>query len=179
MTYLLHDRKIIYIRPQKTASTTIADHCFELPEAESLTKNTGKGNQTWEEIHANVSPKIWNTYTKVASIRNPWAQQASLYYAYYAGFTNMSLYEMLLTREFHRSTISHFLFDKEKCVVDKVIRFENLVEDTKTILGIDITKHSNPSPLGTFDYRQVYTRATREYVRNICAREIKEFGYEY
>ena len=174
MTYLLHDRKIIYIRPPKTASTTIADHCFELPEAESLTKNTGRGNQTWEEIHAHVSPKIWNTYTKVASIRNPWEQTASHYLQYY---TNTSMYEMLLTREFHRSTISHFLFDKEKCIVDKVIRFENLVEDTKTILGIDISKHSNSS--NAFDYRKVHTRATREYIRNVCAREIKEFGYEY
>ena len=84
---------------------------------------------------------------------------------------------MLLTKEFHHSTISHFLFDKEKCVVDKVIRFENLVEDTKTILGIDISKHSNSS--SAFDYRKVHNRVTREYIRNVCAREIKEFGYEY
>ena len=75
--------------------------------------------------------------------------------------------------------ISTFLFDKEKCVADKVIRFENLVEDTKTILGIDIAKHSNPSPHGRFNYREIYTRATREYIRNICRKEIKEFGYEY
>mgnify|MGYP005988533543 CR=1 FL=1 len=34
MTYLLHDKKIIYIRPHKTVSTTIADHCAELPESE-------------------------------------------------------------------------------------------------------------------------------------------------
>jgi hypothetical protein len=174
MTYLLHDKKIIYIRPHKTASTTIADHCAELPESESLTKNTGMGNQSWEEICKHISPKIWNTYTKVASIRNPWEQTASYYLQYY---TNTSMYEMLLTREFHRSTISHFLFDKEKCIVDKVIRFENLVEDTKTILGIDISKHSNSS--NAFDYRKVHTRATREYIKNVCAPEIKEFGYEY
>ena len=176
MTYLLHDKKIISIRPPKTASTTIADHCAELPESESLTKNTGMGNQSWEEIHAHVSPKIWNTYTKVASIRNPWDQMASLYYY---GFTSMSMYEMFLTDTCHSLTISNFLFDKEKCVADKVIRFENLVEDTKTILGIDIAKHSNPSPYGPFNYREMYTRATREYIRNICRKEIKEFGYEY
>lgn len=175
MGVVLDKKEIIYLRPTKTANTTISMELIHGPDKGlSLTPVGGTGNQTWKEVKNKVTLHQWNNYTIVASIRNPWDQ---MYDVWASGLSHLSFYDFVMTEEAKKKTQGYYLFDKHKCQADKVIRFENLYEDAKNILGITITSHHNPSP--KVDYRDYYNRSTREYVAWLCNKEIKEFGYEY
>lgn len=186
MGVVLDEKRIIFLRASKTAQTTISNELIQgSDKGVSLTSTYGYGNQTWKEVMNAVSLYQWSTYTIVASIRNPWDQ---MYDAYKHGQLlrkargdeepgeEYSFYDWL-SRHGYKKSQGYYLFDGPICQVDKVIRFENLYEDAKNVLGIDITKHLNPSP--KVNYRDYYDRFTKGYVDWLCSREIKEFGYEY
>ena len=129
-----------------------------------------------------VYPVVYSAFVNRAAALAvvSWLQKfvaQEMYDVWASGLSNLSFYDFIMTEEAKKKTQGYYLFDKHKCQADKVIRFENLYEDAKNILGITITSHHNPSP--KVDYRDYYNRSTREYVAWLCHKEIKEFGYEY
>ena len=89
MGVVLDKKEIIYLRPFKTANTTISNALIQGPdEGISLTPIGGMGNQTWKEVKDKVSLHQWHNYTIVATIRNPWDQ---MYDVWSFGQSNLSL----------------------------------------------------------------------------------------
>ena len=101
-----------------------------------------KGHDGAVVIKERVLPDIWDSYTKIATIRNPYDKMISKYYDLFrkAGEEKPLTFEKFIERRRRRNKsglISHFLYDPihidGKLVVDFYIRYEHLIEDAKKL----------------------------------------------
>lgn len=188
MSVLLHDRKIIFLRPMKTGGSTIRRFIMELNENNENLKGKVVAPHTilhhpWWVIKKYVGDNIWNEYTKIASVRNPWDMLVSLYFYNIdegVGDPEQSFSSFIYDNSWYRVTASHMLFDDELLQVDDVIKLETINEDIKRIFNIDCTLHENKGiSRPSRDYKEMYDDKLVEHVRDICYREIEKFNYDY
>jgi hypothetical protein len=134
----------------------------------------------------------WNRNFKFTFVRNPWSRAVSLYNFHRREPTRrrrelaMKSFEAWVrgggTGTAHKSMTEFISDDNGKVIVDFVGKYENLNADFKTVceqIGLpelDLP-HLNQSIRG--NYRQLYTRETRDIVASWCAKDIDTFGYEF
>ena len=184
MTLILHDRKMIVIKTGKTGSQTLSQtlwhHLKETGESYERLVIDGSAHAHWWKIKEKF--KDYDKYQKVAAVRNPWDIVVSMYY-FDKAEEAMSFHEWMISLFQPDLMPSSMIFDKDKCVCDSVVRCENILEDIKTIFGVDPTRygthHENKSMNRKLSYREAHDDYTRSLVNYYCDNEIQEFGYEY
>lgn len=81
-----HTYKYIYIRPMKTASSSIEKYLLKYlcdrnnDEINKLKNGLAGPHLNATQIKNNMNPQKWNDYLKLVSERNPWDKVISLYY---------------------------------------------------------------------------------------------------
>ena len=155
-----HKLKVIYIRLQKTASTSfemaLSKYCgpddmiSKLGRGYDKTRKslgypTVKSGSWWQhapahKIKSNVSADIWNNYTKIATMRNPYERMVSRYYAR-RGIGQIpetqNFEEFIKMMKMSKNGIAGFLYNlihiEGKSVLDFCIRYEHMAEDVKRL----------------------------------------------
>ena len=187
MTCLLHDRKMVYLRPAKTGSCTVRRTILAMNENNESLAHPGKAfedqpHQTWKEIRDYLGQETWDEWTKIASVRNPWDQVVSRYYWNLETITDMkqSFSDYVLSNDWVPWSATEILYDGEDLQVDDVIKMETIHEDIKRILNVDFGFYENKGKLRPdSEWKKMYDDKTYNHVYDICYKEIEDFGYEY
>ena len=140
-------------------------------------------------IKCRVPNKIWNTYYKFCVERNPWDKTISHFYHQKAKYSNIQTLDdyFALGKECQNYQKYTDYRDPDKIIVDRVISYENLIEDIGEVfqqLGIPFEGVLGVNAKGSHrkdrrHYREVFTPAQKERVESIYAREIAMHGYEF
>jgi len=144
-----------------------------------------KEHRTAEQIRANVSPEVWNSYFKFCIERNPYDKAISRYY-------------WKTKKDDPRPPISQFLADSEpealsnwqiyaidnEIAVDFVIRYETLNDDLALLVGklklpgeLQLPKAKVDTRKDRRHYSQVLSEADRARIEEVCANEISKLVY--
>jgi hypothetical protein len=196
------NRKIIFVRHQKTASSSIINALKLNPNGghkthENLTKHicskTGKNYIDGHHVPyfelKNVYPEVYENksdYFKFAFTRNPWDRIVSAWkFAFEGG--RLKQYDKV---PFHK-VIKKYL-DAWSCVemntldfcdgCDFIGKFENLQEDFNIVcdkIGIPRQELPHKNKTKHKHYTEYYDDETREIVAEKYAKDIEYFGYKF
>lgn len=198
-----HTYKFIYIKTHKTASTSI--QFFLTPFCQDGIVDSKKNrHRTAASALEIVGKEVWDTYTKVCAVRNPWDKMVS---RYHWRKRNRGLFYSLkrILRGLHplqeerRFSFEEWILDKGPFNIDEAtmyldgnlpdyffIRYESLREDLKRLcdqLGMRCNLENLPNEKSGFrkstSYREYYTQETRDIVAEGYRTEIEKFGYEF
>ena len=139
-------------------------------------------------LQTRVPPKIWNGYFKFCVERNPWDKVLSHYHMNRARSTKpLSLDEYFARGKFPINYRRYTDPSGEKIIVDRVIRYENLMSELGEVLeqlkipfagtlGVQAKSEyrSDRTP-----YQSVFTLEQRRIVEQAFAREIALHGYRF
>jgi len=147
-----------------------------------------------QRIKENLPDKIFQSYFKFGTVRNPWDREVSRYKflqkykksplsKYCQGSFNEYLFKFneLDSKNPHLINYNVLKIDG-KIGVDYVMKFENLQEDFNIVcdkIGIPRLKlpHKNKTPHK--HYAEYYDDETRELVAKCYAKDIEYFGYKF
>ena len=89
-----------------------------------------------KEVFRTVSNTLWNEYTKVAIVRNPWDCAISYFYHYNGRGADLGTFEeWCLTNQFIFGLNAEQYLINDKLIVDKFIRYEAFEEDISSLEG--------------------------------------------
>jgi hypothetical protein len=140
------------------------------------------------ELRGRLPADTWNDYFKFSTERNPWDRAISAYHWENRGRRRLPAFGRFL-KEMHRdrkiSNFETYAIDG-KIAVDKVLLYENLSAELEAL----VTRLGLPGPLELPNakrqyrkdrrpYQEVYSPWERDFIAQVCAREIKEFGYRF
>lgn len=129
--------------------------------------------------------EVWNGYFKFCFERNPFDKAISRYY-WRTRPPRPPIADFLASR--HRRFLSDWnIYTLDECVaVDFVGRFENLTADLEKIaerLGLpeplELPRAKGDTRTNRDHYSQVLDGRARALIERVCAREIREFGYQW
>ena len=181
-----HHRKLIFIHIARTGGSSV--------EAALVGKDWWYVDSATKHISARQARQlygedVWNSYTKFSIVRNPWDRIISIWattrWHETAGLAlNCSLETFIRNlkphpRERYNSLFYHEILDEE---MDFVLRFENLEDDLNRMLTVSGHQpvqlpHVNKKQRGS--YQQMHTEQSRALIREMFARDIEAFGYEF
>lgn len=150
-------------------------------------------HMTAKEVRKLVEKKIWRKYYKFCFERNPWDRVVSLYYFRFRDTADEgirpSLSEFIQSGELERARDKwrSIYSIRDRVVVDRVCKYEDLVQELKWVL---------PNKLGIFDdvelpncnsgfrpigksYQDLLTDDDKDIIARIFDREINLLNYEY
>jgi len=209
-----HRYKFIYLKPRKVAGTSVESflerYCVS-PELESTYKINedtdfksdeygiiggrmkGKGSTKWlnhksvSEMKRDLPSNIWNEYTKICNIRNPYDMTVSWFHYNRPGnvvnkenFKNFILKtNNLTTLRFNKNIWS----DNGKFNFE-YIKFENIEEDLDNIMTkLNLPKYNFDLPKYKISRRgewpQYYDTRSKEIVTSMFEDEINFFNYKF
>ena len=201
-----HDYKFIFIKTKKTAGSSLETYLKPFCENGIVGKKLEEKHTTAAEIKSIVGDQIWDDYTKIVPIRNPWDTMVSMYfwrgrkrpfyywiYRWFIKFKlNGPMEQSMSFQEWITEKRDQLNENREIIYVDgqidgyKFIHYENLVGDLESIckeLGIPFEIARLPHEKGGHrpkrDYKTFYNDEAREIVAKEFEREIKEFGYTF
>jgi hypothetical protein len=140
------------------------------------------------EVKNRVPAKVWNSYFKFCVERNPWDKVLSHYHMRVARQGgSLSLDDYLAAGRF---PVNYFRYTDpagEKIIIDRVLRYENLMNDLAEIfaklnipfdgsLGI---RAKSEYRTDRRPYREVFNEEQRAIVERAFAREIELHGYRF
>jgi hypothetical protein len=190
-----HKHKIILIHIPKNAGTSIAN---------SL-EMTDMGHHK-PHYYKNKYPREWESYNKIAIIRNTWDRFVSSYeYArmeesYWHSVTGKARYskhpdlDLLKKIEFNKcvtifkeqpelfkhqgwhSQCSYIFDENNNLMVDILINYKNLEDKIYELTGVKIKKQNSS---GHKDYKLYYDSDSIEKISEIYKRDIKLLGFTY
>ncbi len=209
-----HRHKFIFIKTNKTAGTSIeialSKFCGEndvitpiVPEDEALRRSLGyRGPQNYEnengeqfynhisakKIKQNIGSQIWNDYYKFCFERNPWDRLISLYYWRCQSEPRPSISEFLSTNNpmaLKQKGYELYTLNKQ-VVVDRVCRFENIIEELEMIrvrLGIPgqiaLPRAKSKYRTDKRHYQDILSDVERAKIEELFSDEINIFGYKF
>ena len=212
-----HTKKFIFIKTTKTAGTSVEvllqKYCvpqgFSFPPdpfdqivtdagvvggrgPNPETRNTWFAHMTASEIKTLVSPEIWDGYTKICNIRNPWDKTVSFFHFNNRSVSSLPKAEIIAKfRDFMRNSNrngrdTHIYFIDGAPVADVYLRHERLTDDFNQLCEkLDLQTEDLPRLKGQFrdkeklHYRDYYDDELRDMVATVYASEIKAFGWEF
>ena len=200
-----HTHKFIYLKTKKTASTSI--ELFLKPWCDNGIAVT----ETHAHVHAKnikklIGEEVWQAYTKICPIRNPWDQLVSYYHWKKRKRSPLSRLRRITSGKgfYHPAEKMDFLtfIHHEKSIQrlnlnsriikseDKddyfFIRYENLEEDLRSLCQ-HLELNYDERPLGNNKsqyrkergYQHFYNEETRKLVEDAYQWEIEKFGYRF
>jgi len=140
------------------------------------------------EVKNRVPASIWNGYFKFCVERNPWDKVLSHYYMHAARAGGAFSLDEYLARG--RFPINYFRYTDrsgEKIIVDRVVRYENLLADLGEVFAqLNIPFDGTLSIAAKSEYRadrrayqEVFNDQQRQIVEQTFAREIELHGYRF
>lgn len=190
-----HKHKFIFVKTFKTAGSSIEKILFNyLDKNDILTGSDIDGLRSLNAKpvrHRSAKwikekyPKEWSSYYKFAVDRNPWDVAVSwFYWMKHAGRIQDYTFDTWLKqanydgfKNWNRYTIDN------KVVVDKVLKYENLKDEIKTIpipyngelKKVFVKSGYRPTP----DYKKFYNEETKLLIQDNFSEVINLFGYTY
>jgi Sulfotransferase family len=139
------------------------------------------------EIYPRIDSKIWQSYFKFCFDRNPWDKAVSWYYWLTRDLpVRPSFGEFIKNLESYKISNFDVYSLHNKIAVDRVGRFENIEQELEEIAKIIGLPHSLklPKAKGGYrkdksSYRDLIETPEKDWIANICSREIKHFGYDF
>lgn len=186
----INDKRFIFIHINKTGGTSITT-AVGIPYVRHLIA---------KEIINLIGIDAWKSAYKFTVIRNPWDKVVSQYK--YRVQTNQHQmkdrpisFEDWVTYTYEKTKNlfyydsprmfaphSEWLKDFDDCIdIDKIIKFESLEEDFKTISNQLAIKKKLPHLKKTFkaDYRQYYNDKTAQIIADSFKEDIVRFKYQF
>ena len=213
-----HRYKFIFVKTYKTAGTSTeaffqrfclspldqTKYHYKHGADESITKygiighrlNGNRGTGKWfnhktvSAIKWDLGESLFNSYTKICNIRNPYDVVVSSYFYHHRDLDSGLLTPKKL-EEWVKSKrgIRHLNLNKSLWFSPdfkyEYVRHENIEEDIKTIcekLGIETETINLPSfkvTPGRKHYREYYNEETKKIVTDLYSDELKTFNYEF
>jgi len=140
-------------------------------------------------VRARVPDKIWNNYYKFCVERNPWDKAISLFnMSRHRAEGNLTFEQFLKNKKFginyKRYTSG---WNRDKIIVDRVVRFEQLSEglgEIFSLLGIPFSGELGTNAKGDYrvgkkHYREYYDDTSKKIIADVFEREIRMHGYVY
>lgn len=158
-----------------------AAHRFDI---KSPISNAGKHARLYQ-LHDSWSTEQsgdWDSYVKIATVRNPWDRMISYYFSPHFERTEFDEDDFLafIEKMVDRNQAG-FVLINEKMAIDRILRFETLTTDFAHLcqdLGISAAlPHVNASTRR--DYRTYYSARSRDKVATLYKRDIDLFGYSF
>jgi len=203
--------KLIFMHVQRTGGTSVISSLrscgvWGTPNKSKLNKLISRlpvrrdpgavrfrGHDTLPFVQRRLPVAVFNSYTKVAFVRNPYSWLTSSYLskkrgpnhrhhptvAAMSGFPEYIEWEIQRNKRFQHI----FLLDKDgEPKIDFLGRLENLPEDYQrlcTLIGIDGPELPHHNQNRFREYREFYDDATRDKVTESWAKDIKLLGYDF
>jgi hypothetical protein len=140
------------------------------------------------EVKQQVSADVWNGYFKFCVERNPWDKVLSHYNMHAARQGGgLSLDDYLARGRFPINDFRYMDRSRNKIIVDRIVRYENLLEELGEIFGnLNIPFDGRLGVTAKSDYRadrrpyhDVFTDHQRRLVQQAFAKEIELHGYQF
>ena len=204
-----HKYRFIFVKTPKTAGTSLevflsgvcGDDDVLTPIEPHVPPHRARNYQAGgfynhmpaREIRDRLEPEVWNSYFKFCVERNPWDKTISHYYFLkgYLEQRNGSNEPLTLAKYFDRgmscSSTDLYADVDGRLIVDRVLRYEQLAEDLKSIfspLGISFSGELGVRAKSEYrsdrrHYREILDDSQRDLIANMFAREIALFGYRF
>lgn len=201
-----HKHKFIFIKTHKTAGSSIEEYlkpyCKEDGIIDTFKYRSHRPAYSAKEM---VGDEIWNSYTKICPVRNPWDKMVSLYFwrtrkrPFYYHLLRLIRgkhprpleqrvdFEELISRQGMRCNLDRrIMFITDEWEDYFFIRYENLQEDLEALcnkVGIPFEPDKMPQKKVGYrkdkDYQKHYSEKTREIVRKAFKEEIEKFNYTF
>jgi len=182
----------LFVRAAPTPKNKLmSKYLFFVPRP--VEKSYLRTHETAAHLRRLLSAEKFETYCKIAFVRNPYSWLVSLYelvvqsptHRHHKRVTAMSGFGAYVDWEINRNRrkqTAYVLDRRGKLLVDCVGRYEHLAEDAARIFeSIDVDLKPLPR-VGQFtrkDYREFYDEALRRRVETHWARDLELFGYEF
>lgn len=207
-----HQHRFIFLKTRKTASTSVeialSRHCgpddiitpFTQADEELRREFGGRGPQNYErpddhrdlynhmaawKVRELVGDRVWNSYYKFTTERNPWDTVISLYFWRYRNRAEQPPASQFIQDGPLRLNSRVYRIDGE-IAVDKVCLYETLHEDLEQVwktLGlpgqVDLPRAKAAFRGERSQYRDYYTAADRARIGRVFSDVIEAFGYEF
>lgn len=198
-----HKFKAIFVHIPKNAGESIEKTLEMYGGDPNETLWGGRGRIVLQHFTATAmklflkNDELWNTYFKFTVVRNPWSKAVSEYNWYLRYGPKCSFKEWVYSLRhrieindlIHRREIGHnipqykFVYSAHgECLVDRVLRFENLNDDFKKLAAsrnwdvklhyADTTKSSKRT-----DFREYYDADCIDEIESLYFKDIEIFGY--
>jgi hypothetical protein len=135
-----------------------------------------------EQIRDALGSKFWGSSTKIINVRNPFDQVVSGFF--YSNGPNRGDFESWVRLHAHKERVPFVPLLEDSWAV---IRYESLQEDLRQALvslGLPVPDQlpnykNKTRPVGTREYRDLYTPASRGIVENLYRDELELLGYSF
>tara|TARA_S200000501_G_scaffold269141_1_gene252847 strand:- start:1157 stop:1786 length:630 start_codon:yes stop_codon:yes gene_type:complete len=203
-----HKYKFIYFKAKKVAGTSteilIGNLCGDQdivtpiwPPVERIKgARNHKGfrnHNTPEYIKNKIGSKIFNSYFKFATVRNPFDRLVSSFFWGQKREGLDKLNKNQCIKEFRKKiknmklpAFINCLTVEKNLAIDDYIRYENLEEDTKRIcskwFNMDnfvFPRAKTSQRVHDYHYTEYYDEETKQIVAEKYAKDIEYFGYEF
>src|SRR2546429_1305409 len=140
------------------------------------------------EIKNRVPADVWNSYFKFCVERNPWEKVLSHYHMHaYRQAGALSLDQYFARGKFPINYPRYTNPSGSRIIVDRVVRYENLIDDLGEILtrlNVPFDGDLGVRKKGHFrtdrtPYQLVFSPQQRQIVERVFAREIQLHGYRF
>lgn len=180
MTFISDTNKFIFIEAQKTATKSFrwmfrTDYEIE----ELLYQGNISGELNRHRTATYIKDKFsdrWKEYVTFSIVRNPWRRYAS--WAKWIEDKDIDI-DIIIQK---RPSITDFIFDKDKVIVDKILKFENLQQEWNEFsptIGLYPRELPCKNNLGIYDYRDYYNDELIDIVYQKEKKIIDMMGYTY
>jgi len=197
-TIFSEDKKIIYMKPGRTASTSIYRGPLQSLNVREANLPYWKYNGTCDWLENITDEEIFNDYFIFTIVRNPFERLISAWYAFVVKNRAISDFgefiggrgSPYLLDENGKFNNEHWLplhyyveFDENNSFIDFVGKYENLNDDWKFIaekIGASTVLPYDTNSIGKHRYyREYYTDELVEIVSDFYKRDLELFNYEF
>lgn len=145
-----------------------------------------KNHNTAAQVKSALSDDIWRDYFKFTLERNPFDKAISSYWwSTRSAAVRPDLASFLRSSPVNGLSNWSIYTIEDRLAVDFVVRFETMSQDLLTLqqkLGIGpirMVRAKGSHRIDRRPYREVLSASDRSLIERVCAREMKEFSYDW
>tara|TARA_B100001094_G_scaffold311368_1_gene346945 strand:+ start:242 stop:793 length:552 start_codon:yes stop_codon:yes gene_type:complete len=182
MTYICDKYKFIFIEPQKTATSSfnyMFNKQYKIKNLLNKGKISGEDNRhrTAKHIKKKFSDR-WKEYVTFSIVRNPWHRYAS----WVKWLEKKDIYITIDTILNQPFSVTDFIFDEDKLIVDKILKFENLQQEWNEFaptISLESKTLAHKNKANTYDYHDYYHHDLIDIVYEREKKIIDMMNYTY